>query len=126
MVSSQKIANAKFYLGDMENKAFLSTLPMSDTVLLLAVLDTSLFVNKTTDHIKFVPFCKTRMYYEGHVTNESHVPRMYEFLLATNFTRFEYLGRFSGRILMRCSRDMIASEQLPPKAVTSTHRIMIF
>src|SRR5262249_16074963 len=37
------ISSAKFFIGDMENKAFLSTLPQVDTVFLLAILDTSNF-----------------------------------------------------------------------------------
>lgn len=119
LVSTQKITDAKFYVGDIENRAFLSMLPMSDTVLLLAVLDTSIFVNKMAVISNLSRFAKYTFYYEGHVTPESHVSRMYEFLIATDFTRFEYFGRFEGRILLRCTRDLIEKDQLPLNAITS-------
>lgn len=118
-VSTQKIKDAQFYVGDMENRAFLSTLPQRDTVLLLSILDTSIFVKKTAVISNVSRFAKHALYYEGHVTPESHVPRMYEFLVATDFTRFEYLGRFARRILIRCSRDLIEKDQIPPNAITS-------
>lgn len=118
-VSDQKIKDAHFYVGDMENRAFLSSLSMSDTVLLLAILDTSIFVNKTAVITNISRFAKHTLYYEGHVTPESHVQRMYEFLISTTFTRFEYLGRFAGRVLMRFTRDLIDKDQLPPNAITS-------
>ena len=119
LVSTQKIKDAHFYVGDMENQAFLSTLPMSDTVLLLAVLDTSNFVNKTAVISNLSRFAKNTLYYEGHLYRVSHVPRMYELLIATDFTRFEYLGIFAGRILIRCSRELMEKYQLPPNAITS-------
>lgn len=121
VVSTQKIADAKFYVGDMENRPFLSTLPVSDTVLLLAILDTSPFVNKTAVIANLSRLARHTMYYEGHVTQESHVARMYELFIATDFTRFEYLGRFAGRVLIRCSRELMEEKQLPPNAVTSDH-----
>jgi hypothetical protein len=119
VVSSQNITDAKFHVGDMENRAFLSTLPMSDTVLLLAVLDTSVFVSKMSVIANLSRFAKHTLYYEGHATPESHVLRMYELLIATDFTRFEYLGRFANRILIRCTRDLMEISQLPPGAITS-------
>ena len=119
LVSTQKIADARFYVGDMENRAFLTTLPVSDTVLLLAILDTSYFANKTAVISNLSRFAKHTLYYEGHVKQDSHVPRMYELLIATDFTRFEYLGRFSQRILIRCTRDLMMKEQIPANASTS-------
>jgi len=115
VVSRQKITDAKFYVGDMENRAFLSTLPMSDTVLLLAVLDTSVFVNRIAVIANLSRFAKHTLYYEGHINPDSHVPRMYELLIATDFRRIEYLGRFSHRILIRCTRDLMEKSQLPPR-----------
>jgi ubiquinone/menaquinone biosynthesis C-methylase UbiE len=119
VVRTQKITDAKFHVGDMENRAFLSTLPISDTVLLLAILDTSIFVNKTAVIANLARFAKHTLYYEGHVSQASHVPRMYELLFATDFTCFEYIGRFAQRILIRCTRDIINKDQLPSNAITS-------
>jgi predicted nicotinamide N-methyase len=113
------ISRANFYLGDMENKAFLANLPQVDTVLLLAILDTSEFFNKTAVIANLSRFAKQAMYYEGHMTQDSHVPRMYDFLIATDFTRFEYLGRFQDRILMRFSRKMMKEKNLPRGAITT-------
>ncbi len=113
------ISRAYFFSGDIENKALLATLPKVDTVLLLAVLDTSEFFNKTAVIANLSRFAGETMYYEGHVSQESHVRRMYDFLIATDFTRFEYLGRYQGRILMRFSREIMKKKNLPRKAITS-------
>jgi len=118
-VETQKIPDAHFFLGDVENRALFSRLPKSDTVLLLAVLDTSQFVNTTAVISNISRLAKETLYYEGHVNPESHVQRLYELLIATDFTRFEYLGRFDSRILIRCSRELMKKEQLRPGVITS-------
>jgi len=121
LVKEQKIENANFYVGDMENRALLSTLPQADTVLLLAILDTSNFANKISVIANVSRFAKETLYYEGHVTPDSHVIRMYELFIATDFTRFEYLGRFEDRVHIRCSRKLMAEPELPPNAITSDY-----
>ena len=118
-VASKNIQNAHFYVADIENSAFLTTLPQADTVFLLAVLDTSHFVNKTAVIAKVSKFAKQALYYEGHVFSSSHVPRMYEFLIATDFTRFEFLGTHEHRPLIRFGRELIDASKIPPNAVTS-------
>lgn len=113
------ISRAEFFLGDMENKALLARLPIVDTVFLLAILDTSEFFNKIAVIASLSRFARQAMYYEGHMTQASHVQRMYDFLIATDFTRFEYLGRFQDRILMRFSREVMKKKNLPSGAITS-------
>lgn len=117
----ETIADANFFVGDMENKAFLSTLPMVNTVFLLAILDTSSFANKTAIIANISRLAKDALYYEGHQTAASHVPRMQEFFLATDFTRFEYLGRFHTRVLMRFGREVMESKDVPKNAITSDY-----
>ena len=119
MVEEKQIPNAQFLVGDMENSAFLSSLPQADTVFLLAILDTSYFVNKTAILSRVSQFAKDVLYYEGHLFTPSHVPKMYDLLVSTNFTRFEYLGTFERRPLIRCSREIFTQEQIPTGAVTS-------
>lgn len=115
----QGVKGAIFVVGDMENKGLYTNLPTVDTVFLLAILDTSGFANKQAVLSRISRFAKKALYYEGHVTAESHVRRMYELLLFTDFTRFEYLGRFDGRILIRCGRELYGSRNVPRGAVTS-------
>lgn len=110
-----------FLTGDMENKGLYVNLPQVDTVFLLAILDTSNFANKQAVLSNISRLAKKALYYEGHITAESHVKRMYELLVYTSFTRFEYLGRFDNRILMRCSREVLNANQLPSGAITSDH-----
>jgi len=117
----QAVENANFFVGDMENKAFLSTLPQVNTVFLLAILDTSSFANKTAVIANISRLAKNTLYYEGHQTVASHVVRMQEFFLATDFTRFEYLGRFQTRVLMRFGREMMESKDVPANAITSDY-----
>lgn len=113
--------DVRFLTGDMENQAFLASLPKVDTVFLLAILDTSSFANKTAVIANISRFAKGALYYEGHQTIESHVRRMQEFFLATDFTRFEYLGRFNARIFMRFGREMMEACDVPKDAITSDH-----
>lgn len=115
------LSDAYFFVGDLENKALYHNLPLVDTVFLLAILDTSNFVNKPAILSRIANHTKKALYYEGHVSPESHVKRLYELLLYTNFTRFEYLGRFDGRILIRCSRELLTLKDLPAGAITSDH-----
>lgn len=117
--TKHQIPDAHFYLTDMENKAFLSTLEQADTVFLLAILDTSYFLNKTAVLATTSQFAKHVFYYQGHINDVSHVQRMYELLITTNFTRFEYLGRSEGRVLIRCSRELFSIGQVPEGAITS-------
>lgn len=121
LVTEQNIQDAKFIAGDMENIALLTNLPQVDTVFLLAILDTSIFVNKTAIIANVSRFAKQTFYYEGHEGPLSHVARMFELYITTGFTRFEYLGTFEHRPLIRCSREMIDSSQLPPEAITTDH-----
>lgn len=114
-----KIKNAQFFVGDVENKAVLSSLPQVDTVLFLAVLYTSKFSDRAAVISNVARFAKTALYYEGHCTPESHVSPMFDFVKYTDFTRFEYLGRFDGRILFRCGRETMKANQVPYGAVTS-------
>ncbi len=118
-VASKNIPNARFLVGDIENSVLLTSLPQADTVFLLAVLDTSAFVNKTAVIAKVSKLAKHALYYEGHKFQNSHVPRMYEFLISTDFSRFEYLGKHENRVLFRCGREMINESQIPTGAVTT-------
>ena len=114
-----KIKNADFFVGDMENSAFLSTLPKVDTVFLLAILDTSQFVNKTAVIARVSQFAKSTLYYEGHANNSNHVPRMYELLISTNFTRFEFIGLLEKRPFIRCGREIYQESDIPQGGITS-------
>jgi hypothetical protein len=120
-VIREHATHANFFVNDMENKAFLSTLPKVDTVFLLAILDTSSFANKTAVIAIVSRFAKQALYYEGHQTPTSHVQRMQEFFVATDFTRFEYLGRFDSRLLMRFGREKMKARDVPSNAITSDH-----
>ncbi len=117
--SEENITNIQFFEGDMENSAFLASLPKANTVFLLAILDTSNFVNKTAVLARVSQFAKDVLYYEGHLFTPNQVSKMYELLTTTNFTRFEYLGTYERRPLIRCSRDMIQRDQIPAGAITS-------
>lgn len=115
------LTDAFFLVGDMENKGLYTQLPKVDTVFLLAILDTSGFSNKQAILSQIAFHAKKALYYEGHVTPESHVKRFYELFLHTDFTRFEFLGRFDNRILIRCGRELISQKDLPPNAITSDY-----
>ena len=119
MAEEKQIPNAQFLVGDMENSALLSSIPQADTVFLLAILDTSYFVNKTAILSRVSQFAKDVLYFEGHLFTPSHVPKMYDLLVSTNFTRFEYLGTFERRPLIRCSREIFTQGQIPSGGVTS-------
>jgi ubiquinone/menaquinone biosynthesis C-methylase UbiE len=121
-VENEGLPNANFVCSDMENLALYRTLPKADTVLLLAILDTSedAFGNKAAIIGNISRMAKNALYYEGHKRPESHVQRMYEFMAYSDFTRFEYLGKDEqGRPLMRCGREIINEDQLPAGAVTT-------
>ncbi len=111
--------NATFLVGDMENKGLFARLPQADTVFLLAILDTSHFANRRAVLTNVSRMAKRAFYYEGHCSPSTHVKRMYEMLLYTPFTRFEYLGRFEGRIFIRCGKELIDPSEIPAGAVTS-------
>jgi len=117
------VKNAEFVVGDMENKALYLNLPVVDTVFLLAILDTSNFSNKQAILSNIARHAKKALYYEGHMTPESHVRRFFELLSSTDFTRFEYLGRFDGRHLIRCGREKVKLKDLPSSAITSNDAI---
>lgn len=117
--ASRKTAAAEFICGDMENKAFLTKLQPADTVLLLAILETSDFSSTEGVIANVSRFAKNAFYYEGHYSPESRVRPLYELLIFTDFTRFEYLGRFDWRILIRCGREIYDESQVPDDAVTS-------
>lgn len=121
-VAEEHLENAKFVCGDMENLALYRNLPKADTVLLLAILDTSenAFGNKAAIIGNISRMAKNTLYYEGHKRPESHVRRMYEFMAYSDFTRLEYLGKDDqGRPLMRFGRELIDQSQIPTGAVTS-------
>jgi hypothetical protein len=113
------IDNAHFIVGDMENRAVWKLLPAVETVLLLAVLETSAFAHKFAVVTNAERLAKKVMYYEGHQTQESQVRWMYQLLVWTSFTRFEYLGHFEERMLIRCSRERMLPHEVPSGAVTS-------
>lgn len=113
------LTDTHFLVGDMETKALYAQLPDVDTVFLLAILDTSNFSSKQAILSQVARHAKKALYYEGHVSLESHVKRFYELFLLTDFTRFELLGRFDGRLLIRCSRELITEKELPAGAITS-------
>jgi ubiquinone/menaquinone biosynthesis C-methylase UbiE len=118
-VKQNAIPDAHFLVGDMENKGLYQRLPTADTVFLLAILDTSQFAHKQAIIADVCRHAGNTLYYEGHQTKDSHVKRMYELLIYTDFTRFEYLGHYDGRMLIRCSRELITSKEIPKGAITS-------
>lgn len=116
---SNKIEDAHFLAGDIENKAFLSCLPKADTVFLLEHFESTNFINRAAVLANLSHFAKVAFYYQGYISNGSHVLRMYELFMGTDFTRFEFLGRNEGRFLIRCGRELLQASDLPPNAVTS-------
>lgn len=114
-----KMDNVHFILGDMENRAVWKLLPHVDTVLLLSILESSVFANKFAVVSHAEKLAQKVLYYEGHETKESHVRWMYQLLVWTSFSRFEYLGNFDGRALIRCSRERMSVQEIPSGATTS-------
>jgi predicted RNA methylase len=113
------VDNVHFMVGDMENRAVWQLLHPADTVLLLAILESSTFAHQFAVVANADRLAKKVMYYEGHQGKESAVRWIYQLLVWTSFTRFEYLGKFEERILIRCSRELMLPHEVPPGAVTS-------
>jgi len=114
------IKDSQFMVGDMETKGLYLNLEPADTVFFMRILDTSQFENRTAVITNVARLAKEVLYYEGHCFETSHVPRLYQLMTWTDFTRFEYLGKSKdGRPLIRCSREIITSDQVPDHAVTS-------
>lgn len=116
---ARSLQDAFFFCADIENKAFLTTLEKADTVLLLSVLGTSEFSSQQSVIAAACRFAKHVMYLEGHYSPESRVRPLFELLMFTDFTKFEYLGRNDLRILLRCSRELLSKERVPHLAITS-------
>jgi SAM-dependent methyltransferase len=117
--AKKSIKDSSFFVGDIENKVFLSSLDPVDTVLLLSVLGTSEFSSTESVIANVSRFAKSVMYYEGHYSPESRIKPIYDLMMFTDFTRFEYLGRYDWRIFIRCSRELISESQVPEHAITS-------
>lgn len=114
------ITESQFIVGDMEVKGTYLTLEPADTVFFMRILGTSHFFNKSAIITNVARLARKAMYYEGHRSETTHVPKLYELLTLTDFTRFEYLGKSKdGRPMIRCSRELITPELVPENAVTS-------
>ncbi len=114
------IEDSQFIVGDMENKSLYLNLEPRDTVFFMRILDTSNFENRTAVIAGVARLAKEVMYYEGHRSEKSHVPRLYQLLTWTDFSRYEYLGKSKdGRPMIRCSRETMTPDQMPKNAITS-------
>lgn len=98
-----------FKLDDLDNPLFWHHIEPHDTVLLLSVIDTKELTNRFGILSRACMKCKGALYLEGH----GNQPRSkyFEYILDnTDFTQVEHVGRYEGRDLFRCSRDVLDSD----------------
>lgn len=118
-IEKNNLKNIKIIKEDIDSYSFFKRLKKFDTVLLLAVLNTSNFSEKLSILSSVSNITKNALYIEGH-SGESHLEYIKNLLYYTNFTKFEILENVSSlgkRPLIRCSRETIL--KIPNNAVTS-------
>jgi len=77
---------------------------------LLSVIDTKELENRFGILSKACMKCKSVLYLEGHGRKQPRCKYFKYILDNTDFTQVEYVGRYEGRDLFRCSRDVLDTE----------------
>lgn len=99
----------QYKLDDLENPLFWRHIDRHDTVLLLSLIDTKELTHPLGILSRACMKCKNVLYFEGH--RKQPLIKYVRYLLDhTDFTQIEHRGRYKGRDLFRCTRDVLDSE----------------
>jgi SAM-dependent methyltransferase len=99
----------RYKLDELDNPLFWHHVEPHDTVLLLSVIDTQELANRFGILSRACMKCKGTLYLEGH-RNQLRSKYLQYLLDYTDFTQVEHVGRYGGRDLFRCSRDVLDAE----------------
>lgn len=106
-IRNQEHATAVQYnRDDLDNPLCWHQIDAYDTVLLLSVVDTKELTNRFGIISRACMKCKKTLYLEGH-QDQPHWKYFRYILDNTDFTQVECMGRYEGRILYRCTRDIL-------------------
>ncbi len=122
-IRKHSIQDAEFICENLENFTMYRNIKPVDTVFFLAVIDSSMFLNRNAVVAQIASKTKNALYFEGHNAErwklQSHVYRFFQFMNLTDMTRFEYLGTYEGRVLIRFGRELLHAYELPKHAITT-------
>jgi SAM-dependent methyltransferase len=117
----QDPSTVQYKLDDLDNPLFWHHIEPHDTVLLLSVIDTRELTNRFGILSRACMKCKDVLYFEGH-GNQPRSKYFKYILDNTDFTQVEHIGRFEGRNLFRCSRNVLSTYGFQTKLSAACER----